>query len=637
MPLVCQVEEIDQLLNELDRLAHECGSREQLIRTLLSRLSFLLNANGAGLLAMVDGAHWASLAVVGTLEPTVVATAFAGISDDDCFWVDPASRILAVPLQQKRWSTGALAVALPNLPSPAETREVSSLLSAFAEIANSSRQAAIEQRIDRQSLFLQKTVLQVSNSQSRNEGAHRLVNDLVVALEAERVSLVSGRVGTAHVLAISGVVLRENRSTTLTAIERECRETIAVCKASAKFNDGKEPNAESEQVLFANRICLPIVTQISGDAAVECDTSILIEWSKYGDFLVGCELLHSLSPAITVSWVGLDHATRVPKSLRKLFGIRGSKFTGGLSRHAFRWLIVTAIVLAVTWGVTLPVKLRIEVEGTLQPSEKREIFAPADGVVSEILVADGDSVQAGQPLVQINSPLLEIDIQETLGEIRAVSERRDGLQVAINQLQSFNADFAAQTKISSEIRELEMRLRTLEEKQQALVAERQKLLVVSPITGTVIARQIERALGARPVRRGDALLRIADLEGGWELDLLLADSDAGHVKRQLAESTLHSGGALEGQEASTAMEITYALTSKPDQPLQAQLSWISESARNPRGDGAYLDVIASVSDEAKSLGHMGATVTAYFDCGKAPIWFVWSRSLVESLQRKLWF
>ncbi|MEZ6137198.1 MAG: HlyD family efflux transporter periplasmic adaptor subunit [Pirellulaceae bacterium] len=256
-----------------------------------------------------------------------------------------------------------------------------------------------------------------------------------------------------------------------------------------------------------------------------------------------------------------------------------------------------------------------------------------DGVIDDILVEDGQQVTQGQPLVKMRSAMLEIQIQETLGEIEANSQKRDGLGVAINQLtRDGSTDYAMQSRLSSEVRELETQLETLEQKLTALRAQDNELLILSPIDGVIVTRQVEQTLKSRPVRRGDALMRVVRLTGPWQLELQVADQDSGYVKRKIFGA--ERGGDVPPGPPS---EVEFVFASQPDQHRQARVTWLSESARNASGDGMHIDLLADVAPDVAARGHMGATVYAYFECGQQPFWFVWSRPFIETLQRKNWF
>ncbi len=177
-------------------------------------------------------------------------------------------------------------------------------------------------------------------------------------------------------------------------------------------------------------------------------------------------------------------------------------------------------------------------------------------------------------------------------------------------------------------------METLIEKRDSLVNEQKKLVVRAPIAGTIVARQVARYLNSRPVRQGEALLRVVKLDGPWRLELQVSDQDSGYVKRKLFADDPTLSGSI---PADSDRDLEFTLASQPANKFVAMATWMSESARNPRGEGMFVELMADVGPEVSQVGHMGATVNAYCKCGKQPMWFVVSRKLIEAVQRKLWF
>lgn len=638
------IEEIDHLLHELERLAHS-ASRKRFFDTALERLRFLLSAQGACVRVRATPEQWVTIAQSGSVHADPLDPLPEQAAQVE-FWTSADRRILAVPIRklpdgEAQWQRGALLIELDQPPSQSEAVELARLCDAFAEVLAMRQWSELEDLLDRRWLSFQKSLAYLANSNSVEEAAYSIVNDLAALVKADRVSLVqAGALAPPRMLAISGVIQPNRKAAATLAMGKICQESIQqqlplarhVAQQDALEGKNELPSGPSQHLLD-NYVCIPIVSH-RGSRETECSVAVLVEWSEYDGFVFGCGTLNYVLPAFAASWVQHQRWLSIPSAVRRMFAFRRP---GGLKQwkhRGSRLAVALLLGLMLLAALNIPTRLRIEAQGTLQPVEQRIVFAPLDGIVEQIVAGDGQQVAAGEPLLEMRSPMLEIEIQQVQGEIRANAEKRDGLHVAINQSANDTIAHALQSKLSSEIRELETQLETLEQKQLALLNEWRKLTITSPIAGVVVARQIERLLDSRPVRRGDSLLRVVQLNGPWQLELLVADRDAGYVKRKMFQGHESSSGAI---PATAPRQIDFVVASQPDQPLRAQATWMSESARSPQGEEVVVDVLADVDEAVAARGHMGATVSAYFDCGQKPFWFVWSRPMLEAIQRRLWF
>ncbi len=650
------VEEIDQLLDELERLAVD-ASRRRFYLTVLERLRVLLGAVSVSFLVRTTDDQWLAIARSGAAparlpSPAISAQAVqSGRSD----WRSSDGKQLAVPLRrsgsQSAWRRGALYIEFNVAPTEAESDDLLKLCDAFAETIALRQSRELESFLDRDWPAFQQSVSSLASTPTLKGATYSLVNDLVVLTNADRVALLEMTTLGPRVQCVSGVVELKQNGATVAKLQQLCQQAMRDGKSQVGYISTPIPIAQdaldeaghtTTGQLLDNYILLPVIP--SGQKPSKAvGTAILFEWSDYDRFLLGTTMVQLIFPTLATAWLQHQRWLRVPYSVRQLFG-RRSRVARGWIGSLIRLAALAATIIAGVWLLSLPAELRIEATGTLQPVDQRIVFAPLDGVVSRIVVQDGQTIEQGELLAELSSPMLDIELEEVAGEMRANAEKLSGLKVAINQLSPEDPSaMAMQNKFSSEIREIETRLVALNEKQRALLGEKEKLTIVAPIGGTVIARQVERYLDRRPVRRGDPLLRVVRMDGPWRLELEVADRDAGRVKRQLFSSSqtdqseqtpLPASGPVPAA-ATKGLDFVYAAT--PDKRWQAEVIWISESTRNPQGDTAIVDVHAQVDPDTAAAGHMGATVQAYFPCGEEPIWFVWSRPLIEAIQRKLWF
>jgi multidrug efflux pump subunit AcrA (membrane-fusion protein) len=272
----------------------------------------------------------------------------------------------------------------------------------------------------------------------------------------------------------------------------------------------------------------------------------------------------------------------------------------------------------------LPYPMTLTSSAVLEPVSRRYVHASADGYLEQILVQESQSVVPGQPLAKLRSPELELRVEEVLGQIRSLAEKRDGLRVAINQLSPNAKDaLASQSRLSTELLMLDTQEKHAQAKLEFLKQEQSRLTLVSPIAGMVVAKDLEGELKDRPVKRGDSLFQVVDLEGDWRLNVSVADRDSGYIERHF--------GSLGGS-------VEYVFDSLPREPFSGRVTKFAPMLENRTGSGSYRTVWVNIDAGDATRAHMGATATVFFRCGEQPFWFVWSRPLVEFLQRRfLWF
>jgi multidrug efflux pump subunit AcrA (membrane-fusion protein) len=277
--------------------------------------------------------------------------------------------------------------------------------------------------------------------------------------------------------------------------------------------------------------------------------------------------------------------------------------------------------------------MTIESKGTLEPVSRRLIHASSDGFIEELLVEDGDRVVAQQELARLRSPSLDLQIEEVMGQLRAIAEKRNGLKVAINQLSPNATDaLANQTRLSTELVILDSSESHAREMLAFYQAEQSRLVIRSPIDGVVVARRLRQELENRPIRRGDPLLQVVDLSGDWQLSVEVADRDSDYVNRFYGERSRAGRG-----QATPSNAVEYTFDSLPSDSFAANVTDIARVIENREGLGGFQEVLASVAREDAARVHMGATARVRFACGREPFAFVWSRPLVEFLQKRFRF
>ncbi|MFM9065743.1 MAG: biotin/lipoyl-binding protein, partial [Planctomycetota bacterium] len=113
----------------------------------------------------------------------------------------------------------------------------------------------------------------------------------------------------------------------------------------------------------------------------------------------------------------------------------------------------------------------------LQPTMIREVFAPVDGEVEEIEVRSGEQVAAGQVLLVLRNPSLDLEERRLVGERATVRERLAAVESArllhsATGQRPTTPDAAASASLTGSEEELRETLKSVEE--QLAVLERQR-------------------------------------------------------------------------------------------------------------------------------------------------------------------
>jgi multidrug efflux pump subunit AcrA (membrane-fusion protein) len=190
--------------------------------------------------------------------------------------------------------------------------------------------------------------------------------------------------------------------------------------------------------------------------------------------------------------------------------------------------ITAAIVAVIVFLCVFPANLDMESKGTLEPVVFRNIYAPIDGDVQELKVDHNQTVAKGQVLLKMHSTNEEVELLKTQGDLLSADKERDAKIRAINEAQTSRTDDLH--RLQGEKAGLDERIKSLKSQLKVLEARNAELEVSSPITGVVVTWDPKTRLLTRPVQRGSSLMRIADLNKEWLVQLHMPEQNMGFVE-----------------------------------------------------------------------------------------------------------
>jgi len=286
--------------------------------------------------------------------------------------------------------------------------------------------------------------------------------------------------------------------------------------------------------------------------------------------------------------------------------------------------IGAAVLVGLLCLIFVPADFKLYAKGTLEPVERRDVFAQASGNVEEVYVKHNEHVVAGQLLARLRNTELGVQMEKVRGERDAT--RASLMKIQREMVEGKRLTIQERNELSGLRLEQQRRLEALQA-QLALYELKQKDLEVrSPMEGTVVTWDLYNKLIHRPVQQGQVLMRIADPRGDWQLELHMPEDRMGYLARYQ-------------QEMGEALYVRYVLATDPGTEHEGWIREVSLSAEVHGDEGVSVPIKVAIDKHDLKPEHIrpGATVSAKVYCGRRAIGFVWFHDLVAFVQSRILF
>ena len=310
-------------------------------------------------------------------------------------------------------------------------------------------------------------------------------------------------------------------------------------------------------------------------------------------------------------------------------------------RLAITGAIVAALGVVVAALCVVPWEYRFEAAGRAMPTEQHDIFAPWDGDVIEVHVKNGQAVKKGEVVLVLRSDDLET---ERLAAENAFNEQVKNIASLENQKRAAQAAGQAQevARFMTEIAKTEVERDGAKIKESMFRQRLDALKVTSPVDGVVATFQVSQNLLDRPVKRGDRLIEIMNVEGSWRLELDAPEYRMGHLQRAVitqAGASPSSHPALRQKLApAEQLDVDYIAATNVSNRFQGKLSEIGTRTNESQKEGSTIVELFVDINKADLPGqHIGAEVTAKVHCGKRSLGYVLFGDVWEFIIRKVWW
>jgi hypothetical protein len=230
---------------------------------------------------------------------------------------------------------------------------------------------------------------------------------------------------------------------------------------------------------------------------------------------------------------------------------------------------IAAIVAAM---VFVPMELRMHGKGKFATETRRAVYAEEDGVVDDVLIDHGELVEPGKLLVRIRSEPLDLEYKNRVAQLQKAYATRIAATEALRQ----DKDGAGSATASILVAEAE--IKSHEQAKELLEKRIDSNDVRAPIAGMIATWEPRRRLQRRPVKRGEELLLVSQVDGKdengkevrWILEIKMPEHKMGHVLE--AESKRQERGDAEPLHAS------FILASHPQKRFSARVERIATTA-----------------------------------------------------------
>ena len=619
-----------------------------------ARLSYQINLSDALLEAESEDAlqHMRMLGhVVQRNEPQLVPP-LSGLAETEAGRNPTDYLLVLAPLQGHEGVEGVIEIFQRPHAQPATQRGYLRFLIQMCELAAEWIKAQkIRQFSDRHSLWAQADHFSrlIHNQLDVRETCYTAVNEGRRLIGCDRVCLCIKRGRKCNVEAISGQDTIESRSNVVQALNQLATKVAATGEPLCYEGSKEDLPPQIERALdtyveesYAKAVSVLPLRRPDVEQRAGRTDSAPVEVNPEDREIIGALIIEQieidLPSEVTAPRVDLvyEHTARAVSNalthhgifLMPIWRLIGQSRVLTQARNLPKTLAVAAaLVIAAVILCLVPADFNMKCEGSLQPVEKRDVFAFETGQVLEVLVAHGDLVEPNTTLVKIDNPDLNVQFRDVEGELNQAESQ---LLAVKTSLLTNRRGMTREEKsgLSAQLQQLDRQVDSLTKQHDLLANKLAGMTIRSPISGKVITWDVEGLLLRRPVQVGQVLLTVANTapDAEWELELDMPERRVGHV--------------LAAQAKNEKLAVEYILASVPDRENKATVVEIQGRAdvvQRDAGPSIRIRVKIDKNDLADLELRPGMSVTAKVLCGREPLGYVWLHEVWEWVERKVLF
>lgn len=314
--------------------------------------------------------------------------------------------------------------------------------------------------------------------------------------------------------------------------------------------------------------------------------------------------------------------------LRDVYGVGRLEWIRSIMRT--RAVALAGLLLIMLGVLAVPVPIQIETTATLVPQSVQEVFSPEEGVVAEVFIKHGQRVRAGDICLQLSSPKLLAEKDQSLAA-HAKTEQR---QREVNDRLLRDRSLTPQQRDALESERIALEeIFALELSTLALIDSQCKsLAVAAPRDGIVETWDIESNLRDRPLHLGQWLFTIRDESGGWMFETDIPEHKLEELSRSSSGNPRAFARLLASPQAAIPLELDRSVPWRTKRPA-------SESDRAaPKRESLVSIKLKPTLPLPADLAMTGAGARVAIETGRGPLGWALVKDFVQDLiyRMKMW-
>jgi multidrug resistance efflux pump len=288
-------------------------------------------------------------------------------------------------------------------------------------------------------------------------------------------------------------------------------------------------------------------------------------------------------------WIGARMVTSVREGLGKLLGVE----------HTFAKVMGILLCAALAFLLFGKLPYRVEAPFLLKTDDLAYLPAPFDGYIDKVHVKIGDRVEAGKPVLSLDTRELLLEESTAIANLNRYAREAEKAR-AENALADMRIAQALADQARARLELVHHHLAHAELK--------------APFSGIVVEGDLEELLGA-PVQKGDVLFKVAKIENMY-------------TELKVDERDIHEvGGGQTGQ---------IAFLSRPDEKFPVTVQRIDPVAVVEEEGNVFL-LRAELTEDPAFWWRPGMSGVAKIDVGKRNVLWIVTHRTVDFLRIFLWW